>query len=502
MDRRGPVPWRRPPVIRSRSTAPASGRVVALLVLAAGRGSRMQSAIPKPLHRVAGIPMIDHVLRAGAGAKPTTTVVVVGEGSAPLEAHLDAWPDVLIARQPVPRGTGDAARRGLAEVPAVDWLVVLFADHPLLTSGVVAQMVLTAGESGALVTLLTVTLDDAAGYGRIERDDAGRVRRVVERRDDDPRHRLGPTEINSGMMALRADWARDVLASLPASGATGEYYLTDLVAAAAAGAREGDAWPVATVPGEPEVALGVNDRVELAAADQVARTRVRQRLLRSGVTLVGPETIFIEEGVEVGVDSTILPFSSLSDGTIVGEGCTIGPSAVIARSKIGDRVIVRSSTIEESTVGDDADVGPYAHLRNGTEIGVRAHVGNYAELKNVRLGAGVKVGHFSYLGDADIGPETNIGAGTVTANFDGQRKHRTTIGAAAFIGSDTVLRAPVVVGDGARTGAGSVVTKDVPDHRLVVGVPARLVPIRSAASAVEWSPAAEIVAEQRRRGEL
>ena len=286
--------------------------------------------------------------------------------------------------------------------------------------------------------------------------------------------RIGPTEINAGLMALDADWARRALDQIHPSGATGELYLTDLVSIAVAEAQDDEPWPVTAVAGEPDDALGVNDRADLARAESRAWERKRQRLMREGVTMRLPETIVIDEDVRVGADTVILPYSQLSGATVVGSGCVIGPSAVIVNSRLGDRVIVRSSTVEDSVIADDADVGPYSHVRAGSEIGPRAHVGNFAEIKNARLASGVKVGHFSYIGDAAVGEETNIGAGTVTANFDGARKHQTDIGARAFIGSDTILRAPISIGDDARTGAGSVVTKDVPDGATVVGVPARL----------------------------
>ncbi len=297
---------------------------------------------------------------------------------------------------------------------------------------------------------------------------------IAERRDDDAGMRIGPTEINAGLMALDAQWARRALDQIHPSGATGELYLTDLVSIAVAEAQDDEPWPVTAVAGEPDDALGVNDRADLARAESRAWERKRQRLMREGVTMRLPETIVIDEDVRVGGDTVILPYSQLSGATVVGSGCVIGPSAVIVDSRLGDRVIVRSSTVEDSVIADDADVGPYSHVRAGSEIGPRAHVGNFAEIKNARLASGVKVGHFSYIGDAAIGEETNIGAGTVTANFDGARKHQTDIGARAFIGSDTILRAPISIGDDARTGAGSVVTKDVPDGATVVGVPARL----------------------------
>lgn len=442
-------------------------------MLAAGRGSRLRSRLAKPLHPVAGLAMIDHVLRAGAAATPARTVVVVGQDGQPIADHLaSTGADVVV--QETPLGTGDALRCALPAVGEAAWLLVLFADHPLLTEETVDRLVAGARAAGALVTVLTATLEDAAGYGRLERDEAGRPWRIVERRDDDPAHRQGLTEINSGMMVLRADWAREAIWRLGPSPSTGEIYLTDLVGLAVAdGAVNADAWPVAAVAGDPEVALGVNDRVELAHADAVARERIRRQLMRRGVTLVGPETIFVDAGVEVGNDTTILPFSTLGAGTVVGSGCTIGPHAVLVRARIADGGAVRASTVEDSAIGEGTDVGPYSHLRGGTEVGPRVHIGNFAELKHARLEEGVKVGHFSYLGDATIGEGANIGAGTVTANYDGRRKHGTVIGAGAFIGSDTILRAPVRVGEGASTGAGAVVTRDVPDGAHVRGVPAR-----------------------------
>ena len=444
----------------------------------------MASALPKPLHPVAGLPMVSHVLRAGAAARPVVTVLVVGEETRDLAAWLELTDAVTPVLQHPPRGTGDALRAALPAIPEVGWLVVLFADHPLLTSQAVADLLAGARAARARVTILSARLPDPLGYGRIERDGAGRPVRIVERKDDAPERRVGPTEINSGMMALDAAWTREAVARLTPSPATGELYLTELVALAVADGAGGDgAWPVATVEGEPAVALGINDRAELAAADAVARERIRQRLLAGGVSLVGPETIFVDEGVEVGPDTTLLPFSCLRAGTTIGARCEIGPHATVARSRLGDEIVVQASTVEDSTIADGADVGPYAHLRGGTEIGPRVHVGNYAELKNARLAEAVKVGHFSYLGDATVGAGTNIGAGTVTANFDGERKHATTIGAGAFIGSDTILRAPVRVGDGARTGAASVVTRDVPDGAMVVGIPARVTPARAGAGA-------------------
>ena len=435
----------------------------------------MRSSLPKPLHMVAGVPMVERVLRAGAGSTPDHTVLVVSSETPDLADSLSSFTKLITAVQERPLGTGDAVRVGLEALPDIDRVVVLYSDHPLLQPHTVARLLAESRRTGAPVTLLTVALPDPAGYGRIIRDDKGRVAGVAERRDDDPALRQGPTEVNSGQMALDARWARCALSQVQPSGATNELYLTDLVAIAAADARLDRAWPVASVAGDPDDVAGVNDRVDLAYAESRAWSRTRQRLMLAGVTMRLPETIAIDEDVRVGADTVILPHSVLGGDTRIGSDCMIGPAAVIRNSRLGDRVIVRSSTIEDCVIADDSDIGPYAHLRSGSEIGPQTHVGNFAELKNARLGSGVKVGHFSYIGDAHIGNDTNIGAGAITANFDGERKHHTEIGARAFIGSDTILRAPVRIGDDARTGAGSVVTKDVPAGATVVGVPARIV---------------------------
>jgi bifunctional UDP-N-acetylglucosamine pyrophosphorylase/glucosamine-1-phosphate N-acetyltransferase len=360
-------------------------------------------------------------------------------------------------------------------------VAVLFADHPLLTPATMRALVDEANASRALVTMLSTEVDDAGGYGRVQRDSERRVTGIVERKDDRSEERTGLVEINSGMMVLDATWARAALDRLTPSPASGEYYLTELVSLAIAdGPTSGGQWPVTTVSASPEVALGINDRRELAVADGILRARIRERLMREGVTMVGPETTFVDIDVVIGPDTTVHPFSLIQGDTVIGRDCTIGPHAVISNSRLGDAVTVRASTVIESVIGDGSDVGPYSHLRPGTELGSGVHIGNFGELKNAKLADGVKSGHFSYLGDTTIGPETNIGAGTITANFDGAAKHQTTIGAAAFIGSDAILRAPVRIGDRAVIGAGSVVTKDVPADAVAVGVPARLVRTKTA----------------------
>jgi bifunctional UDP-N-acetylglucosamine pyrophosphorylase/glucosamine-1-phosphate N-acetyltransferase len=285
---------------------------------------------------------------------------------------------------------------------------------------------------------------------------------------------MGETEINSGMMVIDAEWARHVLPKIKSSEATGEIYLTELVADAVAESDERKkSWPVATVQASAEVALGINDRVQFAEAEAVLRDRIRKRHMLAGVTIQEPHTVAIDEDVQIGQDTTILPYSLILGRTVIGADCEIGPSAVITNAEIADRVKIRSSTVTDTSIGDDTDVGPYSHLRRGTRIGARVHVGNYGEIKSAVIDDSAKIGHFSYIGDAHIGANTNIGAGTVTCNFDGVNKHHTEVGSNVFVGSDSMLIAPITIGDGATLGAGSVVTKDVAAGATVVGVPAR-----------------------------
>lgn len=436
----------------------------------------MVSSRPKHLHDLAGKSIFDRVLDAGLAIEPRRTIAVV---SAHLASHLASHPEAdrfgAIVQDP-PRGTADAVRVALEAAPDCDLLVSLLGDSPLLTGDVIQDLVDKALTTGALVTLLTCVLDDAAAYGRIERDECRRVTRIVERSQDDPALRQGTTEINSGIMVLDAHWAREALRQVKLDVARGEYLLTDLIELAVAGHEDGEAWPVVAVQAHADVALGVNDRAQLAEASAVAYQRIRERHMRQGVTLVGPETIFIDEGVQIAPDTTILPFTLISGATTVGRDCVIGPHSVLTDVEIGDRVTIRSSTITRAHVDDDADIGPYSHLREGTRVGPHVHIGNFAEMKNTTVHDGAKIGHVSYLGDATVGEGANIGAGTITANYDGRAKHPTTIGKGSFVGSDTVFVAPVTLGEGAKTGAGAVVKGDVAGGETVVGVPAH--PIR------------------------
>jgi bifunctional UDP-N-acetylglucosamine pyrophosphorylase/glucosamine-1-phosphate N-acetyltransferase len=417
--------------------------------------------------------MLWHVLKAGAAVRPVMSVVVLSTAIANDSAWHEADFPVEVAIQEPPLGTADAVKSALSVIPEVDWLLVLFADHPLLTADTVLRLIERAREAQALVAILSCEVDDAGGYARVERDGRGQVTRIIERKDDDAAARSGRTEINSGMMVVDARWVRDALNRIQPSAVTGEYYLPELVRLAVEEHDGKIAWPVEAVAGAAEDLLGINDRVEQAAADALLRERVRRRHMLAGVTMVMPETISIDEGVEIGVDTTLLPFTVIERGSKIGSRCRIGPHAVVSGSTIRDNVVVRGSTLVDASMEPYSDAGPYAHLRSGARIGAGAHIGNYAEIKDSQIGERVRIGHVSYVGDATVGAESNIGAGTITCNFDGTDKHRTEIGAGVFIGSDTMLVAPVEVGDGARTGAGSVVTKNVPAGATVVGVPAR-----------------------------
>jgi bifunctional UDP-N-acetylglucosamine pyrophosphorylase / glucosamine-1-phosphate N-acetyltransferase len=446
---------------------------VVVAVLAAGHGTRMHSAIPKHLHLVAGVPIVEHVIRAGVGSGAVRTLVMVGDTLADLGAHVGCSGQFDILVQGPPEGTADSLRQALERSPEASWIVSLLGDSPLLTADIVRSLTRRALSSRSRITLLTCIVQDAAAYGRIDRDEHGRVRQIVEFKNDIPAHREGATEINSGAMVLDASWARTELARLPRDDRSREYLLTDLVDVAVQQASIGDVWPVDAYIADRSVSLGVNDRAQLAEADALARTRIRERLMLGGVTIIGPETVFIDEDVSIGMDTVVHPHTVMRGGTTVGARCEIGPMTVLEHATIHDDVVIRQSTIRDSIVGAGSDIGPYAHLRAGCRIGANVHIGSYAEMKNAAVADGAKCGHVSYLGDVSVGRNANIGAGTITANYDGVRKNLTRIGDGAFVGSDSILVAPVSVGERAVTGAGAVVTHDVPDDTLVMGVPAR-----------------------------
>ena len=464
----------------SSATDQQSTPPLAVIVLAAGQGTRMRSRLPKPLHRAGGRPLIDHVLRAGAALRPAQTIVVTGHGADEVRAHLeesaDASPGAPTGRlatvhQAEQLGTAHAVMVALPALdPDIATAVVLYGDTPLLTEETLVELVAARAAEGVPVAFVTCLAPDPAGYGRILRDAANRVTGIVEDRVATPAQRR-IAEINGGVYAFDAAWLRTALPRIQVS-PRGEYYLTDLVGLASAEAGDG-AWPVATAAADISEALGVNDRVQLAEAEARLRARTARRLMLAGVTLIDPATTFIDDTVEIGQDTIIYPFTTITGATTIGADCRIGPHATIDACTISDGCRVLASTLEGSTMEAGSDIGPYSHLRPGAHLGPGVHVGNFGEIKNAYIGAGTLIGHVSYIGDATLGERVNIGAGAITANYDGRRKNRTIIGDDAFIGCDTILRAPVEVSPGAATGAGAVVTRDVPPGTIAVGIPAR-----------------------------
>ena len=447
----------------------------AAIVLAAGLGKRMHSRLPKVLHPLCGRPMLAYVLDAWAEAgedddgEPAKPVVVYSPATAELrEAGLPGGP--TYALQDAPNGTADAVRAGLAAVPEdVTEVLVLSGDVPLVLAPQLRALLEQRRMDDAAIALASVFAAQPGMLGRVVRSEFGSVERIVEARDASPEE-LESNEVNAGCYAFDAAWLRRRIGTVEPSATTGELYLTELVRLA----RE-DGRIVSAVGFDDDGTFdGINDRAQLAQAEWTLRVRCNEAHMQAGVTMRDPSTVYVDWDVELAPDVTIEPNVIIRGASTVAAGSVLGPGSTIVDSIVGRDCIVWASVVERSTIEDGASVGPYSHLRPGTVVGAGAEVGNFAELKNTRLGARVKQHHVSYLGDAELGARTNVGAGTITANWDGRTKNRTTIGAGAFLGVDTMLVAPVEVGDGAMTGAGAVVTHDVPAGKLAVGVPARI----------------------------
>jgi len=440
-------------------------RPAAVIVLAAGEGKRMRSATPKVLHAVCGRTILGHVLAATAELQPERTLVVVGHGADRVREHLaqirPAAEPVVQAEQ---RGTGHAVRTALDTVPDLEGTVLVVpGDAPLLRGASLRDLLDRHGQTNAAATLLTAELPDPTGYGRVLRE-GHQVRGIVEQRDADAEQRT-IREVATSVYAFDAALLRATLTQLSTDNAQGEEYLTDVVGILAAhgrsvGAHRVDDW---------REVLGVNDRAELANAGRLLRDRINHRLMRDGVTIVDPATTWVDVDVRVEPDATLLPGTRLHDNTAIAAGAVVGPDTTLTDTEVGPGARVRSSTCEGAIIGAEAVVGPYTYLRPGTKLGRGAKAGGFVEMKAADIGDGAKVPHLSYVGDAVIGQGTNVGAATVIVNYDGQAKHRTTVGTDVRIGSDTMLVAPVEIGDGAYTAAGSVITADVPPGAMGIG---------------------------------
>jgi len=439
---------------------------VSVVILAAGLGTRMKSSLAKVLHRAGGAPLIEHVVRAACAiAAPERIVVVTGHQASGVEAAVSGH-GVRFQLQAEQRGTGHALAvcRGQAGLEA-GLLVVLYGDCPLLEPSTLARLIEAHRASGAAATVLTARLADPSGYGRILRDARGHVAAIVEEKDATPEQRA-VDEINSGIYCFDAAALWPCIESLQPSPVTGELYLTDVIALL----RQGGRFSVPFLIGDPGEILGINTRADLAEADRILRARKARALMLDGVTIEKPETVSIDPDVEIGRDAVIGPFAQLLGRTRIASGARVGACSILINAVLEENAeVLPFCHIEDSRLEAGARVGPYARLRMRSTVAAGAHVGNFVEMKNSTLGQGAKAMHLAYLGDSTVGARANIGAGTITCNYDGFRKHPTTIGAGAFIGSNSTLVAPVVVGDGSFVAAASIVTKDVPPDALAIG---------------------------------
>ena len=436
-----------------------------VVVLAAGKGTRMKSERPKVLHPVAGTALLDRVLDAARALNPRSMTIVVGHGAEQVRTHLADSRDVQFVLQEPQLGTGHALRQTEPLLRDRSGTVVLLSgDVPLLRSATLSGLVDTHAQAGAAATVLTANVDRPYGYGRIVRT-SGRIARIVEERDATPAQRE-IKEINSGIYAFALDRLFDALGTISSENAQGEYYLPDLIAIYR---RRKRVVTTFTIPDAVEI-RGINSRTELAEVSAMVRQQKNEELMAAGVTIIDPATTYIDSDVEVGADTVIHPCVFLERGTRIGSACEIHAGVRLVNATIGDRVVIRNhSILTDATVATGASIGPFAHLRPGADVREEAHVGNFVELKKTTLGAGSKANHLAYLGDATIGAKVNVGAGTITCNYDGTAKHQTAIEDGAFVGSNSTLVAPVTVGRNAYVAAGSAITTDVPAGALGIG---------------------------------
>lgn len=445
-----------------------SENALAIIVLAAGQGTRMRSRLPKVLHQIGGRPLVGHVLSTARrlGAQHIE-VVVRHEREQVIAALAEQYPDAVIVDQDEIPGTGRAVQVALSALPE-DFdgdVLVLSGDVPLLQAETLESLVAGHRAAAAAATVLSARIDDPTGYGRVIRGADGTVERIVEQKDATP-DEAAVTEINAGVYVFRAAALRTHLARIGQDNAQGEVYLTDVI-----GLLREAAETVAAQPApDPESTFGVNDRAQLAEAGRVLNQRIVRRWQREGVTVIDPATTWIDDDATLAPDVTILPNTQILRATVIAEGATIGPDTTLVDCEVGEDAIVKRTDANLAVIGPRSTVGPFSYLRPGTVLGADGKIGAYVETKNSRIGEGSKVPHLSYVGDAAVGRHVNLGAGTITANYDDVHKHRTEIGDEVHTGSHTVLVAPVKLGAGAKTGAGAVVRKDVPAGSLAMSV--------------------------------
>jgi len=434
------------------------------IILAAGQGTRMKSKLPKVLHKVVGIPMLEHVLNSLDEAKIIRKIVVLGHEAEIVENSLGRKVEVVYQKEQL--GTGHAVMQAKDLITASeDPVLVLCGDTPLLTAETLLKLMRQHHEKNAVITVLTSIINNPKGYGRIIRNEQG-VKAIVEEKDASETEKI-VQEINTGTYCFNGDFLLKSLDKLTTDNSQGEYYLTDLIKLAVQDNLKVEACVLENV----KESLGINNRIQLAEAEKILRLRVLEQLMSSGVTIIDPQATYIDANVEIGQDTIIYPGTYLEGKTVVGSDCIIGPGTRVVDCRIGNGVQVQNTVIFESQIGNNCNIGPFAYLRPGTVLEDDVKVGDFVEIKKSKVGKGSKVPHLSYVGDAVLGDKVNVGCGSITCNYDGKAKHVTIIEDEAFIGSNTNLVAPVTIGKNAVIGAGSTITRDVPEGALGIGRP-------------------------------
>ena len=440
----------------------------AAVILAAGQGTRMRSKTPKVLHLIVGKPMLWHAMNSVRMADTEKTIVVVGHAAELLKETIGEESATFVL-QTERLGTGHAVMQAEEALKGkVDQVLVMYGDMPLWRPETLRMMIETQEQNEGPMTMATIIADDPRGFGRVVRNSSGSVLAIVE----EPQctsEQLEIKELNVGLYCFDADWLWEALKRIKLS-PKGEYYLTDAAEVAVADGRRVIAVPIQ----DHAEAIGVNTRIHLSEAEALMRQRINRKFMLSGVTMIDPAHTYIEASVKIGQDTVIRPNTWICGNTVIGDGCDLGPNTIITECIIGNECVVLASVLEKAVLENYVDIGPFGRLRKGAHLADHVHMGNFGEVKNSYLSPGVKMGHFSYIGDAQVGENVNIGCGTITCNFDGANKNKTVIGNDAFIGSGSMLVAPLELGPNSITGAGSVVTHDVPANSTVVGVPARI----------------------------